>query len=512
MRTGLSTLFGFVISSIAIALVASSCSTTPDGDMFDAQAPMPDATMPGACPSGYSQCGADCVPLKRDPLNCGACGKACKAGEVCVQGGCALQCGGNTIKCGAICANPKSDPDNCGMCGTKCAQGLVCNVGKCDVSCQTGLTNCSSACVDLQTDDDNCGACGTVCDPGQKCSAGKCIATCQGGFTSCPNDGGSTCVNLNTDKSNCGACGTQCPNGQFCSPGSDGGMATCGLGCFGGTTKCGNICADLQIDPQNCGACGVPCNGTCFNGMCCSGSQLFCGNACTNIKTDANNCGGCGIKCGGPCNNGVCCGAGETICNGKCSNLQYDPQNCNQCGKICDPDSGQPYCNMGACSNQGGGTVWDVNGNIFPVVFVPCANGQIANCTETAAETSCTNIGKKLVSHASDGTNAVVSLGATTSCFWDISYFTNLNGMVAGQCLVGVSNAKWSSCCGLSDWHGNIVTVPSSLNQQFGYVNAGDSGYKANFSNVSGTTWGCIPNGQAPPPRNGCSTYYVACK
>ncbi len=507
---GVSAFFGLLTLAMGIVLFAPSCSSD-SGGMGDAASPLPGTSLPAACPNGYSDCSGMCVALKRDPTHCGACGKACKAGEVCVQGGCALQCGGNTIKCGSTCVNQKSDPENCGMCAQKCAQGMVCNVGKCDVSCQQGLTNCSGGCVDFQTDDDNCGSCGTTCDSGQHCAAGKCVATCQGGWTSCPNDGGTTCVDLATDNANCGSCGNPCANGQFCSPGADGGMSTCGLGCFGGTTKCGNKCADLMIDPQNCGACNTPCNGTCFGGMCCSGSLVWCG-ACINIKTDANNCGGCGIKCGGPCNNAVCCGAGETICNGKCANLQFDPQNCNGCGIKCDPDSGTPYCNMGACSSQGGGTVWDVNGNQSPVVFVPCNNGQITNCTEANAETSCTAIGKKLVSHASDGTNGVVTLGATTSCNWSISYFTNLNGMVAGQCLVGVSNAKWSSCCGLTNWHGNIVTVPNTLNQQFGYVLNGNSGYNANFSNVSGTTWGCIANGSTPPPRNGCTTYYVACK
>src|SRR5258705_2464920 len=113
MRTGLSTLFGFVLVLLGIVIVVPSCSSDDSGLNMDASSPMPDTSMPAMCPSGYSQCGADCIPLKRDPLNCGACGKACKAGEVCVQGGCALQCGGSTIKCGATCANPKSDPENC---------------------------------------------------------------------------------------------------------------------------------------------------------------------------------------------------------------------------------------------------------------------------------------------------------------------------------------------------------------------------------------------------------------
>jgi hypothetical protein len=224
----------------------------------------------------------------------------------------------------------------------------VCSLGKCALSCAQSLTNCSGACIDLQTDDDHCGMCGNVCAIGQRCTAGKCVATCQNGWTSCPDaDGGTTCVDLRTDNSNCGMCGTKCANGQFCSPGADGGPSTCGLACFGGTTKCGNKCVDLQIDPQNCGSCGTPCNGTCFNGQCCSGNQLYCNGACRDTKTDTSHCGGCGIACAGPCNNGVCCGAGEVICNGKCSNLKFDPQNCNGCGIVCPMNL--PVCANGTC-------------------------------------------------------------------------------------------------------------------------------------------------------------------
>jgi hypothetical protein len=340
---------GLAASSIVLVAALSSCSGTPTVDMPDGTAPPPDTGPPMACPSGYTQCGADCFALKRDPTNCGMCGHACKDGEVCVQGGCALQCGGNTVKCGGTCVNSKSDPENCGMCGSKCPSGQVCNVGKCATSCQSGLTDCSGACVDLQTDDDNCGMCATSCDVGQHCSSGKCVANCQKGWTSCPDsDGGTTCVDLTTDNSNCGVCGTQCKNGEFCSPGADGGGSTCGLSCFGGTTKCGNKCADLQIDPQNCGACNTPCNGTCFNAHCCSGNQLYCNGACRDTTTDQNNCGGCGIVCGGPCNNGVCCNNGEQICNGKCTNTQFDPQNCGGCNKPCTNDA-QPNCSMGSC-------------------------------------------------------------------------------------------------------------------------------------------------------------------
>src|SRR5436190_17095413 len=98
---------GLGLCSLLALVPLASCSSPPE-EMTDSGASMPDTSMP-ACPTGYSQCGADCAPIKRDPLNCGACGKACKAGEVCVQGGCALQCGGSTVKCSGYCVDSKSN-------------------------------------------------------------------------------------------------------------------------------------------------------------------------------------------------------------------------------------------------------------------------------------------------------------------------------------------------------------------------------------------------------------------
>ncbi|MFN7135360.1 MAG: hypothetical protein ACK4N5_25020, partial [Myxococcales bacterium] len=158
------------------------------------------------------------------------------------------------------------------------------------------------------------------------------------------------------------------------------------------------------------------------------------------------------------------------------------------------------------------GTVLDVNGISSLVRYVPCGNGTASNCTLTTAETSCTNIGMKLVSHASDGTTAVSSLGATTSCNFSISYFTNNNPSVAGQCLVGISNARWSQCCTQTNWHGNTVTVPTQLGQQFGYVTSGNSGYRSDLSNVSGQMWGCQGITSPAQTFGGCTTHYVACR
>jgi len=235
----------------------------------------------GPCgPGSLTMCGNQCINIKRDVDNCGMCGKACKLGEVCVQGGCALQCGGGATKCNGTCLDIKSDPEACGQCGNKCLPGQVCSVGKCAATCQAGLTDCMGACIDLQADHDNCGMCGSACPDGQLCSAGKCAATCQNGWTTCANDAGGSCVDLQHDPQNCGSCGTACPNGFFCTPNPDGGMPTCGIQCFGGTTLCGNACADTQIDPSHCGDCNTTCNQICSSGHCCNNGEAYCNGSC----------------------------------------------------------------------------------------------------------------------------------------------------------------------------------------------------------------------------------------
>lgn len=93
----------------------------------------------------------------------------------------ALGCGHPSVDCpkafkvcGKICVDTATDIANCGACGTACAAGQVCSAGACATTCQTGLNDCGGSCRDLQTDAGNCGACGTVCGPGQSCIAGAC--------------------------------------------------------------------------------------------------------------------------------------------------------------------------------------------------------------------------------------------------------------------------------------------------------------------------------------------------
>jgi len=345
--------------------------------------------------------------------------------------------------------------------------GTTDDVATMDVAKMCGATEklCGINCTDVTKDPNNCGACAKKCAATQYCAAGKCSDTCKMPMAVC----GQFCVDLTNDHDNCSKCGMGCAVDQNCVSGA------CVKKCPVGLTVCDMDCVSTISDPNHCGDCNTACNmgEICSGSICCKQGQIACNGFCTNVQGDNDNCGGCGLACGG----------------------------------------NTPYCLNGVCqAGAQGGQARDVMGNWLPITFVPCGNGTIGNCTEPTAEMSCTTIGRKLVSHASDGTIGVVSLGAVSSCYWSISYFKNMNPLVANQCLVGVSNAKWSSCCGLSNWHGNIVTVPSTLNQVFGYIYTNDSGYSNMYPNMTGTTWGCQSLSTPPPPRNGCSTYYVACK
>ena len=146
------------------------------------------------------------------------------------------------------------------------------------------------------------------------------------------------------------------------------------------------------------------------------------------------------------------------------------------------------------------GTVRRIDGTWVDVTYEYCGN----SCNANAAKAACTNIGKKVVSHASNGTNEVYNLGATASCQWSISYYTVDVAMASNQCLVGISNLEWSDCCGTSSWHGNTrgFGAPNTI---FGYVNSGNSGYVSSYSNSAGSQWGCTSEGSSASPYAGCS-------
>jgi hypothetical protein len=140
----------------------------------------PDAASDAGGGADGSSCSFD---LATDPLNCGACGVACRPDQHCHAGKCA--CRPQWQDCDGGCSNPATDGDHCGTCGQfcgiyQCARGAcadrhsACFGGEAGAPCAT--PGGSVSCVDLARDPANCGACGVRCDGNQLCVGSACVA------------------------------------------------------------------------------------------------------------------------------------------------------------------------------------------------------------------------------------------------------------------------------------------------------------------------------------------------
>ncbi len=179
-----------------------------------------DAGRDAGCPSGETACGTGCTNPSTDPMNCGACGTACAAEQICSGGQCVCPAGGTFCRGG--CTSLLTDDQNCGACDRACAAGIPCEAGACaggptdagpsdggttpggdagpddagtaDAGpaprCGPRQTDCGGVCTDTETDPNNCGGCGFVCPDGT-CANWTCpCATGDAGYVVLAADGG----------------------------------------------------------------------------------------------------------------------------------------------------------------------------------------------------------------------------------------------------------------------------------------------------------------------------------
>jgi hypothetical protein len=349
-----------------------------DGSTSDGQAaPVVPMCVSTECPYPYATCldksGLCNTNLNNDLKNCGACGNKCQfeagastdnATLLCENGKCGVICESQTADCNGKLedgceVNLRRDPLNCGGCGNACKGDEICWRGAC--GCPPGYTQCGDSCTQLDRDAKNCSACGTECgipdddaDPrlwpcepgvlpphiGPVCSDSECKLDCVGDlfgiYLDCNSDRcGDGCeTNVANDPKNCGGCGHTCLPEQVCISGECQCDAPQLTFCSG--------CTDLMKDPYNCGACG---------------------HACPGLKDSFQT-----SRTGNPiCVLGRCsyyCPPGRADCDHRVENgceidLMVDPENCGGCGVHCDLDSGQSCaagsCLTKPCESDGGG-------------------------------------------------------------------------------------------------------------------------------------------------------------
>ncbi len=298
-------LFGLSMALATGCAAIAGLEDRPLDVASDASLEAPDASLTDAarCSAEQSLCAEKCRDLLVDRANCGACGKACNAGEVCSAGQCGVTCQPSLSLCaptdaggadassadaassapGAYCANFATDNANCGGCGVTCAAGAACSAGQCRLTCQSGLSICSKAIADAGAQDASTDAASS--------DAASSDAAAEGGA----QDGGvlasTYCANLASDDSNCGACGVTCGAALHCSSGS------CTNGC-GNLSLCAApdggspFCADTTTDSNNCGGCGKTCTVTqfCSNKTCLSKTLTY-NIALAQLDNQGTNCG-----------------------------------------------------------------------------------------------------------------------------------------------------------------------------------------------------------------------------
>jgi len=406
----------------ANATFCGSCNTQcKQGELCVAGACLAADTCPVTLPDSNQQGG--CTNRSSDPTCCGPDCSRCGAETVCVDGAgpngeaaCVApeKCGSKI--CGGSCTSTFNDPLNCGACGQACKPGEVCSAGTCAATCATNLTQCCGKCVDITSNGAHCGGCDPSCPEVagaggaggatsgadatslQVCPSGQNVhQSCSGATPLCSGCAcqsevqcekiesktvcGESCVDLKTDPAHCGTCAISCAPGQKCSNGS------CLSGdCPAGQSDCGGSCVDLQTSANHCGSCGNACDTSkselCDSGLCvtsCTLPRQACGKSCVDVSKDPANCGACGTACanGQVCSptadgSGACidaCPSGLTNCAGACVDLTQDFNHCGSCGNtcndasVCTADSCVPGAKGGTCKNESGAALCGSSSN-----------------------------------------------------------------------------------------------------------------------------------------------------
>ncbi len=239
----------------------------------------------GQCAVDFQNCDKDAANgcesnLKNDRNHCGGCARTCDAGEFCVTGACAADCGAPQKVCGTACVDPTNDPFNCKNCGTVCpgppnGNGVpTCTATVCGYTCNGTFVKCSDGCYQTSSDPTHCGALCQNCNStapangfASGCNGGACQYGCNSGFFL----SGSVCVPIDAGSDGGGSC---TPNAA---------------GCFVGGSPCGgnsNVCCGCRCNPDNlcCLAPNADCNPA-FPTACCS-------NDCMPMATPDGGAGG----------------------------------------------------------------------------------------------------------------------------------------------------------------------------------------------------------------------------
>ncbi|MFO0646021.1 MAG: hypothetical protein U0326_07275 [Polyangiales bacterium] len=190
-----------IVAAIAAVLVVTNAALSKRS--VSGAAPARAAPAALVCPTGVGDCdgfrGNGCeTSLSTSALHCGACDRACVAGEhqsiACVAGSCVARCDEGHANCDDDDGNGcevriDADPTHCGRCDVSCPApegwAATCASSVCGVVCPTGTADCDGRAQDgceVRVTDDarNCGACGLRCEGGgahtvSVCEAGHCV-------------------------------------------------------------------------------------------------------------------------------------------------------------------------------------------------------------------------------------------------------------------------------------------------------------------------------------------------